>query len=83
MGARPNGRTTEETEMSTAARCKRLRQRQREGKAVLQIEVNLLDLTELLIAAGVLQQWDDNDRDAIARATERLLSVLAAEADST
>jgi hypothetical protein len=67
--------------MSSAGRCKRLRERRRDGRAILQIEIDLFAHTELLISAGVLQQWDDNDRDAIARATERLLAALAAEAD--
>jgi hypothetical protein len=68
--------------MSSAARCKRLRERQREGRALLHVEVDLFAHTEMLVAAGALEQWDDHDRDAIARATERLLSALAAEADS-
>jgi hypothetical protein len=67
--------------MNSADRCKRLRERRAAGRALLQIEIDLFAHTELLISAGVLQQWDDNDRDAIARATERLLAALAAEAD--
>jgi|SRR6516164_4175547 hypothetical protein len=55
----------------------RLRERQANGRAVLHVEVNLWDLTELLVAANLLQQWDDTDRSKIEQATARLLEVLA------
>jgi hypothetical protein len=63
--------------MTTATRLRRFRDRKANGRVVLHVEVNLLDLTELLVAANLLQQWDDADRSKIERATARLLEVLA------
>jgi hypothetical protein len=67
--------------MSTAStsRLHRFRARQREGKAVLHVEVCLAAHRDMLIACGLLQQWDDNDRGAIERGTERLLRTFAEE----
>jgi hypothetical protein len=63
---------------STAA-VRRFRQRQKSGKAVLQVQVDLFQLTEMLISSGFLRAWDDHDRAAVEDATERLLAALAAE----
>jgi hypothetical protein len=67
--------------MSAAARdrLRRFRARLATGKVMLRVEVNLADHIDLLLACGVLQEWDDGDRSAIAHATERLLAALAAE----
>ena len=69
----------------TAARklaaLRRHRERVADGRAILRIEINLLDHTDLLVAAGVLGQWDDQDRVAIERATEALLAALAKESE--
>ena len=53
-----------------------------DGIAILRIDIDLLDHTDMLVAAGVLGQWDAKDRAAIERATERLLAALAAESES-
>ena len=58
-------------------RLHRHRERQRSGVMVLQIEVCLADHRELLLTSGELAEWDDGDRDQVARATERLLVKLA------
>ena len=69
----------------TAARklaaVRRHRERVADGRAILRIEINLLDHTDLLVSAGVLGQWDADDRAAIERATERLLRALASESE--
>jgi hypothetical protein len=68
---------------SAAARLRRFRERQREGKVVLKIEVDLVDHTEMLIAAGLLRAWDDDeDRATIEAATARLLRALAREEET-
>jgi hypothetical protein len=66
----------------TAARCRRHRERQAEGRIVLSVEVNAVDVCDLLIGAGLLPTWDDHDRCAIERAVERLLAALAAERET-
>jgi hypothetical protein len=65
--------------VTTAARLRRFRERRAEGRAVLSVEVNLLDLTEMLVTSGLLRTWDDNDRGKVERAVERLLGILIAE----
>jgi hypothetical protein len=64
---------------SSAARHRIFRERKREGKAILQIEVDEFAHLELLKSAGLLKEWDENDRAAVAEATARLLRALAAE----
>ena len=59
----------------------RHRARVAEGRAILRIEINLLDHTDLLVASGVLQQWDSENRHEIERATEALLRALAKESE--
>jgi hypothetical protein len=68
--------------MSSAAavRLRRHRQRKREGVVVLQVAVGLADHIDLLVASGLLGEWDDGDRTAIEQATARLLRALAEEA---
>jgi hypothetical protein len=65
--------------MTVANRVRRFRERQKSGKAVLHIEVDLFAHSEMLIAAGLLKTWDDSDRSAIEEATARLLKTLATE----
>jgi hypothetical protein len=48
----------------------------REGKAVLSVEIDQAYQVELLIASGLLQEWDDGDKSKIEQATARLLLVL-------
>jgi hypothetical protein len=67
------------TAASSTARSRRCRERARSGLAALSIEVHLIAVSEMLIDAGVLKQWDAEDHDQVARAIERLLAVLVAE----
>ena len=65
-----------------AARSRRYRayrQRRRNGKACLRLEVDLGELTDVLVAGGFLKQWDSADKAAVEGATEKLLAVLIAE----
>ena len=57
-------------------------ERQATGRAVLRVDVNLLDHTEMLVAAGFLEQWDDHDRTAIQWATAKMLQALVEEGDT-
>lgn len=59
-----------------ALRQARYRERARDGKVVLPIEVDLNGLSAALIAGDFLAERDCDDREAIARATERALQVL-------
>ena len=69
----------------TAARklaaVRRHRERVANGKAILRIEIRPSITPTCWLSAGVLGQWDSEDRPAIERATERLLAVLAAESE--
>jgi hypothetical protein len=61
-------------------RLHRHRARQREGKAVLLVEVCLAGHIALLIKSGWLKEWDDQDRAKIEEATAGLLAAaLSAE----
>jgi hypothetical protein len=59
-------------------RSRRSRQRNRAGKAVLEIEVDLAELADALVGAGFLEQWSSEDRPAIQSATEKFLAFLIA-----
>jgi hypothetical protein len=61
---------------SAADRQRAFRARSAAGKAVLAIEVDLVDTEELLIAEGLLALGDRDDREAVARAAERLWAAL-------
>ena len=61
---------------SAAARQRAHRARQREGKIMLMIEANEVDLTEALLAGGFLDPAHAEDRARIEAATERMLAVL-------
>jgi hypothetical protein len=62
-----------------AIRLRRWRARQTLGKAVINVEVDLFNHTEMLIASGLLKAWDDSNRALIEDATARLLRALASE----
>jgi hypothetical protein len=62
-----------------AHRLRRFRERRALGKAVLSIEVDLFNHTEMLIASGLLKDWDDSNRAAIEVATARMLRAFADE----
>lgn len=64
--------------ISAAHRMRKARQRHANGLAVLHIEVELGALADELVAAGFLQEWDCEDREAIERAVERVLAALIA-----
>ena len=63
---------------SAAARMKALRQRARNGKAIVSLEIDLLPVTELLIDKGLLPITGAEDRGAIGHALEKLLALLIA-----
>ena len=67
--------------MNSANRMKVLRQRRAAGLSVLTVTVELNRLTEVLIDAGWLEAWDQDDQAAIGRAVERLLASLAVAND--
>ena len=61
--------------MSGAERQSRHRQRLAMGRAVLQIEVDLVEAVEMLIEGGLLRDWTDDRRlieQALARQVENL-----------
>jgi hypothetical protein len=68
---------------SGALRLRRFRERQRLGKAVLTIEVDLVDHVEMLLAAGFLEvSLNDPTRAEIEAATSRLLQALVREQET-
>jgi hypothetical protein len=58
-----------------AQRVRDCRRRQRTGRALLKVEVNVVSLCDLLVAAGFLEQWNDQDRRAIEQALETAIDV--------
>jgi hypothetical protein len=64
---------------ASALRLRRFRARQSVGRVVLSVEVSLSDHCDMLVASALLEQWDDNNRAAIERATARLLEAWAKE----
>jgi hypothetical protein len=63
--------------MSAADRYRRYRERRRADKLCVRIELGH-DVIDALIEAGRIGAWDENDRDAIAKAVERLCEESAA-----
>lgn len=63
--------------MASRADSAAYRQRRKDGAVVLRV---LIDdpaaLTEMLVGAGFLQQWDDHDREAVASAVSRFLVAV-------
>jgi hypothetical protein len=62
---------------SAAARTRRHRQRQAAGLIVVAVEIDEVRATEVLVAAGLLDPMVDHSREAISRAVERLVELLA------
>ena len=60
---------------SAAARQRQYRERVASGRVKLTVEVDIVEWTEGLIAAGLLQ-GDPDDRQAVVAATERVLELL-------
>jgi hypothetical protein len=63
---------------SAAERMKASRQRARNGKAIVPVEIDLVAVTELLIDNGLLPITAAEDRGAIGYALEKLLALLIA-----
>jgi hypothetical protein len=62
--------------MTAADRQRARRARQRHGGAVLQIEVDdLAGLADVMVELKLLQQWDSEDRKAIAAALSRVVAL--------
>jgi hypothetical protein len=64
---------------SAAARMKILRQRARNGVAVVSVEINLRLVTKYLVDAELLQPAQVDDRQAIGIAIRNLLDLLMAD----
>ena len=62
--------------MSTAERKRRYRERQSNGLVVLPIEVDEVALSLALVDAGLLAPDDGDNREQLARALERVISML-------
>jgi len=62
--------------VTAAARMRHLRQRARDGKAIVSVEIDLLPVTELLIDKGLLPITGAENRGAIGHALEKLLAQL-------
>jgi hypothetical protein len=64
-----------------AERTRRWRERRREGRAVLYVEVaDPFELADALVDYGLLQEWNVDDRAAVADAVAELLSLLLCDA---
>jgi len=64
--------------MTGADRQRRLRQRQRAGLAIFQIEASVFELSDALVDAGWLAQWDSDSHAAIQAALDRAIQHLVA-----
>lgn len=62
--------------MSATVRQLRWRRRVRDGRAVLAIEVDLVDTAEMLIGGGLLRAEEADDREAVADALARQIRIL-------
>jgi hypothetical protein len=71
-----SGGTSTPDVSAAAARQRRRRERRRQGRAVLRVDVNRVDLAEALVEEGLLREWDSEDPAAIQSAVEQLLDVL-------
>jgi hypothetical protein len=66
--------------MSAADRQRARRARIKAGRAVLRIEVDDVAVPEALVDAGFLHSFDADNREAIEKAIETLLTRLSTEA---
>ena len=62
---------------SPADRQKNYRQRRDRGEIVLPITISDVSIAEALVAAGFLDPTYKDDRQALARAIERVIETLA------
>ena len=61
---------------AAAVRARRGRQRHRDGRAVVTVEIDIEPVTEYLVDAGLLQLGQVEDRQAIGIAIRDLLDLL-------
>ncbi len=64
---------------SAAARVRRFRARKRAGKVVIPVSVHLERVRNVLLAAGLLKEWDDEDAAAFGAALELAIDLWIAE----
>ncbi|ESZ35093.1 hypothetical protein X732_25620 [Mesorhizobium sp. L2C066B000] len=62
--------------MTCIERKNRYLKRKSKGLAVLDVEVDLTELTDSLVEAGYLAEWDSHDRSKIEQALSRALVDL-------
>ena len=65
---------------SAAARQRLYRQRQRAGRAVLPVEADLVALEQRLLDVGLLRAAEVEDKDALARALQRVVELWISDA---
>ena len=59
-----------------------MRERAKDGRAVLRIDVDLFGLADVLVKHGLLEEWDADDREKIERATEKMIAALVLSSDA-
>ena len=64
--------------MTAAARMKALRQRERNGRAIVTVEIDIKPVSEYLVAAELLHTAQVENRAAIGVAIQKLLDLLIA-----
>jgi hypothetical protein len=64
--------------MTDAARARCYRQRHRNGRAIVTVEIDIEPVTEYLVDAGILQLAQIEDRAAIGVAIRDLIDLLIA-----
>ena len=62
---------------SAADRVRRMRARQREGRAVLRIEVDAIGLADLLARTGFIDPWNADNPAKLRAALEAMIEELA------
>jgi hypothetical protein len=65
--------------MTNAERQRRHRARQANGRIVVRAEVEEIGLVQMLVALGLLDNRQQEDRKAIEEATDRLFAMLLAD----
>jgi hypothetical protein len=68
--------------VTSAARTRDYRQRLRNGRALLQVEVDIVEVERLLVDAGLLGP-DCDDRPTVEAALARLIALLVADGDTS
>lgn len=62
--------------MTPAERQREYRRRQNQGKRVLHVAADVVELAEVLIKAGYLHRSDEDDIDRLTAALERALESM-------